>query len=133
MRRAVTRERRKRGGRSSGILAGWGLQSSLAAHPCAFVTRRRFERSDGAIDPSNAVDGLSGMDKKKPGRRPAWGKIILILGVAAALGAAWRYTPLAELITPQRLTEWSKVARRTPWAPFALVFAYVPAVLVMFP
>ena len=66
-------------------------------------------------------------------RRPAWGKLGLILLAALALAAAWRYTPLAELATRQRILEWVRVARSTAWAPFALALAYTPAAFIMFP
>jgi phospholipase D1/2 len=51
----------------------------------------------------------------------------------AALAAAWRYTPLAELLTPKNISAWSRMARQTRWAPIALVLAYTPAAFLMFP
>jgi phospholipase D1/2 len=66
-------------------------------------------------------------------RRPAWGKIAVALGVLAGLAAAWHFTPLAEMITPQRLGEWARVVRQSRWAPFVLVVAYIPAAFVLFP
>jgi uncharacterized membrane protein YdjX (TVP38/TMEM64 family) len=66
-------------------------------------------------------------------RGPAWGQIGLIVLGTAALAAAWRFTPLAEFLTPSEVREWSQAARRTPWAPLVLVFAYIPAAIVMFP
>lgn len=66
-------------------------------------------------------------------RRPAWGKIAVAFCVLAALAAAWRYTPLAEMITPQGIGEWARVIRQSRWAPFALVLAYIPAAFVLFP
>ena len=72
-------------------------------------------------------------DHRVAGSGPAWGTIIVVSLVIAALAAAWRYTPLSELITADRVSEWAKVVRRTPWAPLALMLAYVPAAFVMFP
>lgn len=72
-------------------------------------------------------------DRHAAGNGPAWGTIIVVSLVVAALAAAWRYTPLSELITAERVIDWAKVVRRTPWAPVALVLAYVPAAFVMFP
>lgn len=66
-------------------------------------------------------------------RRPAWGKIAVAAIVMAALAAAWRYSPLADYLTPHRLADWARAARRTRWAPIALVFAYTPAAFVLFP
>lgn len=67
------------------------------------------------------------------GQRPAWHKIALFVLVAAALGAAWRYTPLSELVTADNVNGWARAVRATWWAPAALVLAYTPAAILMFP
>ena len=69
----------------------------------------------------------------KKRRGPAWGKIALILAAAAALAAAWRWTPLAEYVTAERILEWTARVRDTWWAPVVLVLAYIPAAIVMLP
>lgn len=66
-------------------------------------------------------------------RRPAWGKLALILLAAAALGAVWRWTPLAEIVTAERIVGWTRTVRETWWAPIVLVLAYIPAALVLLP
>lgn len=66
-------------------------------------------------------------------RSPAWVKLALLLLACAALATAWRYTPLAEFASRQRMLEWARVARATRWAPFALAAAYIPAAFIMFP
>src|SRR5207244_9078054 len=66
-------------------------------------------------------------------RSPPWAKLALLLFALGALAAAWRYTPLAEFASRQRILEWARVARTTRWAPFALAAAYIPAAFVMFP
>jgi uncharacterized membrane protein YdjX (TVP38/TMEM64 family) len=69
----------------------------------------------------------------KKRRGPAWGKIALILAVAAALAAAWRWTPLADYVTAERILAWTGRVRDTWWAPIVLVLAYIPAAVVMLP
>lgn len=64
---------------------------------------------------------------------PAWGKLFLIALAIAGLAAAWRYTPLADWITPEKVTQWAHDFADRRWAPFAIVLAYTPAALVMFP
>lgn len=66
-------------------------------------------------------------------RRPAWGKLAAIILACAALAAAWRYTPLSELVTAERVIAWARAVRGTWWAPFAVVLVYTPAAFVMFP
>ena len=58
-------------------------------------------------------------------RRPAWGKILAIALAIAALGAAWRYTPLHDYITGPRLVEWAKAIREHPASAILLVLASV--------
>lgn len=66
-------------------------------------------------------------------QRPAWGKIAVAALALAALAAAWRWTPLAEYLTPQRIMGWARVVRETPWAPLIAVLAYTPGSLILFP
>jgi phospholipase D1/2 len=66
-------------------------------------------------------------------RRPAWGKIALIVLACAALAAAWRYTPLSEFVTAQRVIAWARAVREAKWAPLAVIALYTPAAFVMFP
>jgi len=70
---------------------------------------------------------------KRPRRRPAWGKIAATLALLAALALAWRYTPLAEFVTPERVIAWGRAVRATPWAPIVVILVYTPAAFVMFP
>jgi phosphatidylserine/phosphatidylglycerophosphate/cardiolipin synthase-like enzyme/uncharacterized membrane protein YdjX (TVP38/TMEM64 family) len=66
-------------------------------------------------------------------QRPAWGKLASIALAIVALMAIWRYTPLAEVATAEAAIKWAKAFGEQPWAPFALMAAYTPACLVMFP
>jgi phospholipase D1/2 len=71
--------------------------------------------------------------RSRTGRGPAWGKIIAFLVFCIALAAAWRYTPLSELVTPAKLTEWARGVREYPWAPVIVILAYTPSAFLMFP
>ena len=75
------------------------------------------------------------MKKESPRkrRRPAWGKLIAIVVVIAALAAAWRWTPLSEYLTAERIGGWARMARENPWAPLWTLIAYVVTSYVMFP
>lgn len=64
---------------------------------------------------------------------PAWGKLLLIAMVIAGLSALWRFTPLAELVTGERIIGWAEDFASKPWAPFVVLLAYTPACVVMFP
>jgi uncharacterized membrane protein YdjX (TVP38/TMEM64 family) len=77
---------------------------------------------------SNAI-ALSAADRIGP----AWGKLILIAILVAGLAAAWRYTPLAHFVAPERIIDWAHAIGETRWAPLAVMAAYTPAAFVMFP
>ena len=66
-------------------------------------------------------------------RAPAWGKIVLIVVVVAALAAAWRYTPLSQYISAERIMAWAESVGAVWWAPLVVMLAYTPACFVMFP
>jgi phospholipase D1/2 len=66
-------------------------------------------------------------------QRPAWGKLAGIALAIAALVALWHFTPLAHVATAEAAIKWGKAFGEQPWAPFALMAAYTPACLVMFP
>ena len=71
--------------------------------------------------------------KSSKARRPAWGKILAVIGVCLLLAAAWKWTPLADYFTAGRLNGWARGMRQSAWAPVALALAYTPAALLMFP
>jgi phospholipase D1/2 len=62
-----------------------------------------------------------------------WIKVAAVAVVVAGLTAMWRYTPLAEWITAERIVGWARQFAGAPWAPFAVILAYTPASIVMFP
>ena len=65
--------------------------------------------------------------------RPAWGKIGALAVVFVALFLSWRYTPLAEMITAEKVMASARWMRGAEWAPFAVVAIYTPAAFVLFP
>jgi uncharacterized membrane protein YdjX (TVP38/TMEM64 family) len=65
--------------------------------------------------------------------RPAWKKIGSFAIVLVLLALAWRYTPLAELITAERIRSWAEAAGGRAWSPLVVIAAYSPAVFLMFP
>jgi phospholipase D1/2 len=66
-------------------------------------------------------------------RKPAWGKLAIAAGVLLALALAWRYTPLNDYLSRENVLAWSRAAGETRWAPIAVILAYTPAALFMFP
>jgi phospholipase D1/2 len=57
------------------------------------------------------------------------------VAAAAILAAtlAWRFTPLAQVVTPQNVIAWTHRLAEHWWAPLVLMLAYTPASVVMFP
>ena len=57
----------------------------------------------------------------------------IVLAVALGLTLLWRYTPLADYVTPANALAWAQTFSSYWWAPLAVILAYTPASLVMFP
>src|SRR5690348_2402144 len=70
---------------------------------------------------------------RKKEHRPAWGKLGLIALVVCGLAAAWRFTPLADVLTPQNLAGWARSVGGSRWTPLVLALAYTPGAFLMFP
>jgi phospholipase D1/2 len=70
---------------------------------------------------------------RKPRRGPAWGKLGLIAAVIAAAAAAWRWTPLAEIVTADNILDFTRAVRERWWAPLVMIAAYTAGAFVMFP
>ncbi len=64
---------------------------------------------------------------------PRWARIAAVLLVFFVLFLTWRYTPLSEFATAERMMEWARSVRSVAWAPLALIAIYTPAAFVMFP
>jgi uncharacterized membrane protein YdjX (TVP38/TMEM64 family) len=71
-------------------------------------------------------------DETKRSRIP-WLKLALAIIVVGGLTALWRYTPLAQMITADRVSQWAEAASGKWWAPLALMAFYTPACVIMFP
>lgn len=82
---------------------------------------------------SSVGESVAAKDKPERSRRPAWGKIALVLALCFGLAAAWRYTPLSEYLTMEKLSGWARAMREARWAPAAVVLSYTVATVVMFP
>jgi phosphatidylserine/phosphatidylglycerophosphate/cardiolipin synthase-like enzyme/uncharacterized membrane protein YdjX (TVP38/TMEM64 family) len=78
-----------------------------------------------------STDRVSASNRERG--HPAWGRLVLFAVLIAALAALWRFTPLAELASADRVIGWSKTFGATWWAPIVVVLAYTPACFVMFP
>ncbi|HEX7052525.1 MAG TPA: VTT domain-containing protein [Burkholderiales bacterium] len=72
-------------------------------------------------------------DPREHPQRPAWRKLALIALVVVGLAATWRFTPLAELLTPERIGAWVRAAGGNRWTPVIIALAYTPAAFLMFP
>jgi phospholipase D1/2 len=75
------------------------------------------------------------MKKKRPpdkSRRSVW-LAVAILVLLVGLAAAWRWTPLADLVSPRKITAWAISLRDNPARPLIILIAYVIGSLIMFP
>ena len=68
-----------------------------------------------------------------PPRRALIRNLILWLLALVALGMAWRFTPLTDWVTAERVTAWAEDFGTHWWSPLAIVLAYTPASLLLIP
>jgi phosphatidylserine/phosphatidylglycerophosphate/cardiolipin synthase-like enzyme/uncharacterized membrane protein YdjX (TVP38/TMEM64 family) len=72
----------------------------------------------------------------EPLRRPMHRSLTgfaLIFALALAVAAAWRFTPLRQLLDPERLAAFGLTLRAHPFAPAGAIAAYLVGGLVFFP
>jgi phospholipase D1/2 len=65
--------------------------------------------------------------------RARWRLLIIGVVVLTLAIVLWRFTPLAQWITPQRLSGWVGTFGDQPWAPFAIIGLFVVGGLIFFP
>src|SRR5690348_1485557 len=73
------------------------------------------------------------MKPEKHARRPAWRKIALIVVAMLVLAITWRFTPLREYLSVERLRTWAHYARNSKFGPLMVVASYTPAAFLLFP
>ncbi len=69
----------------------------------------------------------------EPSRRSRWIKLVGALICLGVLFGLWRFTPLREIVTADAVRHWAETFGRQPWAPLAILLAYTPASVIMFP
>ena len=57
----------------------------------------------------------------------------MIALVVAGLFALWHFTPLVDVVRPERVFDWALTFGQQWWAPLAVIAAYTPACFTMFP
>ena len=83
-----------------------------------------------------SLDSLVGQFAPSAGATPSaplWKMVGTVAVVVLALTLAWRYTPLAEVVTADNVIAWTEAFATRWWAPLALVSAYTVASVTMFP
>lgn len=84
------------------------------------------------IAPDALVGEFVSEDVPEAARNP-WLRAAAVVALLLALGAAWRWTPLGEWVSLQRLTGWAAWMRASPVAPLLVVAAFVTGSFVMVP
>jgi hypothetical protein len=85
------------------------------------------------ISIDNLVTGFTHDEALVPKRRRAPWAIVTSIVVLLGCAAAWRYTPLADVVTADNVLAFTESFARKWWAPLAIILAYTPACMVMFP
>ena len=97
-----------------------------------------FVPASAVVDPERPVDPEELVKEFVPpgARRPAasrLARVAIAFAVLAAVAAAWRWTPLRELISLRALIDIARTFEDSPIAPLAVLGAYVIAGLLVIP
>ena len=65
-------------------------------------------------------------------RRP-WVTLAIVAAVVAGFAALWRFTPLATIVTSEKVLDVANAFADNWWAPLVLILMYTPASMIMFP
>jgi uncharacterized membrane protein YdjX (TVP38/TMEM64 family) len=126
-----------------------GLHGAIAAFSAQPRTLRQLEElpewSEAVLNMASVADPeepialetllseRAAAERHDAPERPSWGRLAGIVAAIAGLAALWQLTPLREVATPEAALRWAKAFGEQWWAPWALMAAYTPACLVMFP
>jgi phospholipase D1/2 len=78
------------------------------------------------------MEHISAPVKTEPKPR-RWRTLLIAVAVIAGLAALWRYTPLSQFATAERVVSLAENFSGLWWAPLLVIAAYTPACLTMFP
>jgi uncharacterized membrane protein YdjX (TVP38/TMEM64 family) len=115
-----------------------GEERTLSALPDPPEIPHAMASIAALADPESPVSLDKLIDEFAPSMAPAesrfrWSILAATVGVLAGLLLAWRYTPLAQLATPDNIMRWAHDFAGRWWAPLLVIGAYTPACFVMFP
>jgi uncharacterized membrane protein YdjX (TVP38/TMEM64 family) len=84
------------------------------------------------VSPEKLIEEFVPEEVRKPGKHGLL-RLGLILLVLLALSAAWRWTPLGEWLSLERISGWINHLRGSPSAPFVILGGYIVGSLVLVP
>jgi phospholipase D1/2 len=88
-------------------------------------------------DPERPVALERMIDQFAPNLNSESGKVLraflAMIAVVGVLSALWKFTPLADTITADRVIAMAHDFASQPWAPLVVLLAYTPACMILFP
>jgi uncharacterized membrane protein YdjX (TVP38/TMEM64 family) len=91
-----------------------------------------FADPEQPIDADAFMERLVPPDARPPTRRSLYG-VVAVVGAILLLTSAWRFTPLVELASAERVAEFVRALRGDPFAAFYVWLIYVVAAGAFFP
>ncbi|MGZ5144825.1 MAG: VTT domain-containing protein [Burkholderiales bacterium] len=108
------------------------IEPAVSAEVDALVPASAVVDPERPMDPEELVKDFVPADARKPAAGRVW-RIAISLIVIAGVAAAWRWTPLREVISLKALIDIAQTFDDSPFAPFAVLAAYVVAGLLLIP
>jgi uncharacterized membrane protein YdjX (TVP38/TMEM64 family) len=72
-------------------------------------------------------------ESAKGGLRSRWAAPALVFALIVGIGLLWKYTPLAEIVQPERLAALLSSFEKSAWAPLMALLLFVAAAFAMMP
>jgi phosphatidylserine/phosphatidylglycerophosphate/cardiolipin synthase-like enzyme/uncharacterized membrane protein YdjX (TVP38/TMEM64 family) len=95
-------------------------------------TIRPLADPERPIDSDELMGGMYGVAPARD-RFRRWATFAAAGGVLVGLTLLWQFTPLADVISPEKMAPRLDAVAGEPWAPFALLAAFVVGGFVVFP
>jgi phospholipase D1/2 len=108
------------------------INPQVTAEVDALVPASAVVDPERPVDPEELVKDFVPAEARKPAVSRVW-RVAVALTVIAAIAAAWRWTPLRELISLSSLVTVARTLDDSPVAPLAVLAAYVVAGILVIP
>ena len=105
----------------------------LPEWPESVVEAIRITDPERPVSLDSLVEQFASDEEEAAAPRKLARKFVAFAALVVAFALAWRFTPLAHMVTADKVLGWVEAFSDYWWAPLAIVLSYTPASLIMVP